>query len=130
MMITELDRVKCQNSFDMIDGSGLEMKTKSDLKEALEESLQNLNGRTLEERCASIARNQFDSMRFICDIIIQFKAMAEDMKKGLATQKKTSWKDVIIAVKWPACVLGGVLGICSIFSENIVELIKAMVAFF
>ena len=129
-MITELDEVKCQNTFDMIDASSLEAKTKADLKESVEEAKLNLNGRTLEERCASIARNQFDTTRFLTDIIIQFKNVADEVKKSQNTEKKTTWKDVIIAVKWPVCVLGGIALVCSIFNTEIVNLLTAIVKLF
>ena len=128
MAISELDEVKCQNTFAMIDASSLEAKTKADLKESVEEAKLNLNGRTLEERCASIARNQFDTTRFLADIIIQFKNVADDVKK--AENKKTGWKDVIIAVKWPLCILGSVIAVCAIFSENIVQLIQTVAKLF
>lgn len=129
-MITELDEVKAQNTFDLIDASSLEQKTKADLKESVEEAKLNLNGRTLEERCASIARNQFDTTRFLAEIIIQFKSMADDMKKNQSAVKKTGWKDVIIAVKWPVCVLGGIALVCSIFNAEIVNLLTAIVKLF
>lgn len=129
-MITEMDNLKAQNMFDLIDASSLEPKLKADLKESLEESKLNLNGRTLEERCASIARAQFDMTRFICDIIIQFKNMTDDAKKNQANTKKTCWKDVIIAVKWPVCVLGGIALVCSIFNTEIVNLLTAIVKLF
>lgn len=124
-MITELDRVKCQNSFDMIDGSDLELKTKSDLKEALEESLQNLNGRTTEERLSSIARNQFDMTRFVSQIIIQFKNVAEDIRKN--SKPKRSWKDTLVETQWALVTLGSVIAICSIFAPEIISLLKAVV---
>lgn len=126
-MITELDEIRCKNSFDMIEASALEPKTKADLKESVEEAKLNLNGRSLEERCASIARNQFDVTRFLAEIIIQFKNVADDVKKGQTIEKKTTWKDVAIAVRWPACILGGVLGICAIFQPQIVSVLTALV---
>lgn len=129
-MITELDEVRCKNSFDLIDASSLEPRTKADLRESVEEAKLNLNGRSLEERCASIARNQFDTTRFLADIIIQFKNVADEVKKGQENQKKTSWKDVIIAVKWPVCVLGGIALVCSIFNAEIVNLLTAIVKLF
>lgn len=129
-MITELDEIRCKNSFDMIEASALEPKTKADLKESVEEAKLNLNGRTLEERCASIARNQFDVTRFLAEIIIQFKNVADDVKKGQTIEKKTNWKDVAIAVRWPACILGGVLGICAIFQPQIVSVLTAIVGLF
>lgn len=124
-MITELDEVKAQNTFDMIDASSLEPKTKADLKESVEEAKLNLNGRTLEERCASIARNQFDTMRFISEIIIQFKNIADEMNKPRET--KRTWKDVIAEMNWwPITVLGSVLGICAIFQPQIISLLTAI----
>lgn len=129
-MITELDEVKCKNSFDLIEASNLEPKTKADLKESVEEAKLNLNGRTLEERCASIARNQFDMTRFICGLVIQFKNIADDIKKNQSAVKKTGWKDVIIAVKWPVCVLGCIALVCSIFNAEIVNLLTAIVKLF
>ena len=129
-MITELDEVKCQNTFAMIDASSLEAKTKADLKESVEEAKLNLNGRTLEERCASIARNQFDTTRFLASVLIQFKNVADEVKKGQTIEKKTTWKDVIIAVRWPACVLGGIALVCSIFQPQIVALLTAVVKLF
>ena len=129
-MITEMDNLKAKNTFDMIEASNLEPKTKADLKESIEESKLNLNGRTLEERCASIARAQFDMTRFICEIIIQFKSIADDIKNNQTAVKKTGWKDVIIAVKWPVCVLGGIALVCSIFNAEIVNLLTAIVKLF
>ena len=125
-MITEMDEVKCKNTFDLIDASSLEPKTKADLKESVEEAKLNLNGRTLEERCASIARNQFDTTRFLAEIIIQFKQVADDVKKNQTIQQKRTWKDVIIEVRWPACILGGVLGICAIFQPQIISLLTSI----
>lgn len=129
-MITELDELRCKNSFDLIDASSLEPRTKADLRESVEEAKLNLNGRSLEERCASIARNQFDTTRFLAEIIIQFKNMADETRRNQNAAKKTGWKDVIIAVKWPLCILGSVIAVCAIFSENIVELCKALAALF
>lgn len=127
-MITELDEVKCQNTFDLIDASSLEAKTKADLKESLESAKLNLNGRTLEERCASIARNQFDMTRFISEIIIQFKNVADEVKKGQTVQPKRTWKDVVAECKWPLVVLGGIISVCSIFAPEIISLLKAVVS--
>ena len=128
-MITELDEVKCQNTFAMIDASSLEAKTKADLKESVEEAKLNLNGRTLEERCASIARNQFDTTRFLADIIIQFKQVADDVKKN--TQPKRTWKDVVAELNWwPLTVLGSVLGIAAIFQPQIVGVLEAFIKLF
>lgn len=128
-MITELDAVKAQNTFDLIDASSLEPKTKADLKESVEEAKLNLNGRTLEERCASIARNQFDTTRFISEIIIQFKNMTDELKKPRET--KRTWKDVIAEMNWwPITVLGSVLGIAAIFQPQIVHIFEAVVKLF
>lgn len=121
-MITELDEVKAKNTFDLIDASSLEPKTKSDLKESVEEAKLNLNGRTLEERCASIARNQFDTTRFLAEIIIQFKQVADDVKKQ---PPKRSWKDVIVECRNAAAILGSVIAVCTIFQPQLVELLKA-----
>lgn len=123
-MITESDELKCKNSFDLIDASSLEVKTKADLKETIEEAKLNLNGRTLEERCASIARNQFDCTRFLSEIIIQFKNMADDVKTKSC---KKSWADVVSDSKWAICILGSVLGICCIFQPEITSIFKAIV---
>ena len=123
-MITEMDELKCKNSFENIDASSLELKTKADLKETIEEAKLNLNGRSLEERCASIARNQFDTTRFLADIIIQFKAVADEAKKP-TTQKRT-WKDVIAECRWPLCLLGGVIAVCSIFQPQIISVLTAL----
>lgn len=129
-MITEIDEIRTKNSFDLIDTSSLEPKLKAELKESLEESKLNLNGRSLEERCASIARAQFDMTRFICGLVIQFKNIADDIKKNQSAVKKTGWKDVIIAVKWPVCVLGCIALVCSIFNAEIVNLLTAIVKLF
>ena len=127
-MITEMDEIKCQNSFDLIDASNLELKTKADLKETIEEAKLNLNGRSLEERCASIARNQFDTTRFLADIIIQFKQVADEVKKE--KQSKRTWKDTIVECQWALFGLGSVIAICSIFSPQIVDLIKTITSVF
>lgn len=127
-MITEMDEVKCKNTFDMIDASNLEPKTKADLKESVEEAKLNLNGRTLEERCASIARNQFDTTRFLADIIIQFKNVADEVKKE--KQPKRTWKDVVAECKWPLVVLGGIIAVCTIFQPQIIELMKVIISVF
>ncbi len=126
-MINEMDEVKCKNTFDMIDASSLEPKTKADLKESVEEAKLNLNGRTLEERCASIARNQFDTTRFLAEIIIQFKQVADDVKKQ---PPKRTWKDVIVECRIPAAVLGSVIAVCTIFQPQLVELMKAFARMF
>lgn len=125
-MITELDEVKCKNAFDMIDASSLEPRTKADLRESVEEAKLNLNGRGLEERCASIARNQFDTTRFLTEIIIQFKNMADDAKKG--KQVRRTWVDALVETRWPLCILGSVIAVCCIFQPQIVSLLKAVVA--
>ncbi len=130
-MITELDEIRCKNTFDMIDASNLEPKTKADLKESVEEAKLNLNGRTLEERCASIARNQFDTTRFLAEIIIQFKNIAEDVKKEKQPiQPKRTWKDALVECQWALFGLGSVIAVCSIFSPQIVDLIKAITSLF
>ena len=127
-MITELDEIREKNAFDMIDASTLEPKTKSELKESVAEAKQNLNGRTLEERCASIARNQFDTTRFISEIIIQFKNMTDELKKPRET--KRTWKDVVAEGSWPLCILGSVIAVCCIFQPQIVHIFEAMVKMF
>lgn len=127
-MITEMDNLKAQNTFDLIDASNLEPKTKADLKESVEEAKLNLNGRTLEERCASIARNQFDTTRFLAEIIIQFKNVAEDVKKE--KQPKRTWKDTLVECQWALFGLGSVIAVCSIFSPQIVDLIQAITSLF
>ena len=125
-MITEIDNLKAKNTFDLIDASNLEPKVKADLKESVEEAKLNLNGRTLEERCASIARNQFDMTRFICEVIIQFKQVAESMK----TPSKKSWADVVSESRWPLCILGCVIAVCCIFQPQIVHIFDAVVKLF
>ena len=122
-MITELDEVKAKNTFGLIDASGLEPKTKADLKESVEEAKLNLNGRTLEERCASIARNQFDTTRFLTEIIIQFKNVADEVKN---TQPKRTWKDVVAECKWPLVVLGGIIAVSCIFQPQIISLLTSI----
>ena len=122
-MITDLDEVKVENAFAMIDASTLEQRTKADLKETIEEAKLNLNGRTLEERCASIARNQFDTTRFLADIIIQFKAVADGAKK----QPPRTWKDVVAESKWPLAIVAGLAFVCSIFAPQIVGVLTALV---
>lgn len=130
-MITELDEIRCKNTFDMIDASSLEPKTKADLKESVEEAKLNLNGRTLEERCASIARNQFDTTRFLAEIIIQFKNVADEVKTAQKQNQKRTWKDVVAEMNWwPLTVLGSVLGVCAIFQPQIVEVLKTIAAIF
>ena len=126
-MIMEMDEVKCRNTFDMIDASSLEPKTKADLKESVEEAKLNLNGRTLEERCASIARNQFDTTRFLAEIIIQFKNVAEEVKN---TKPKKTWADVVSESRWPLCILGSVIAVCCIFQPQIVHIFEAVVKLF
>lgn len=122
-MITEIDNLKAQNTFDLIDASSLEPKTKADLKESVEEAKLNLNGRTLEERCDSIARNQFDTTRFLAEIIIQFKNVAEEVKN---TQPKRTWKDVVAECKWPLVVLGGIVAVSCIFQPQIISLLTSI----
>lgn len=122
-MITELDEIRCKNTFDLIDASTLEPKTKADIKESVEEAKLNLNGRTLEERCASIARNQFDTTRFLADIIIQFKSVADEVKN---TQPKRTWKDVVAECKWPLVVLGGIIAVSCIFQPQIISLLTSI----
>lgn len=128
-MITEIDEIRTKNSFDLIDTSSLEPKLKAELKESLEESKLNLNGRSLEERCASIARAQFDMTRFICDIIIQFKRVSD--KAAVQATPKRTWKDVVAEMNWwPLTVLGSVLGICAIFQPQIVGVLEAFIKLF
>lgn len=124
-MITERDKLRMSNSFDRINASTLNPAIKSELKEGIEESLENLNGRNLEDRVLAIAQTQFSQSRFIADLIIQFN----EILKLRETPKKT-WKDVIIAVKWPVCVLGGIALVCSIFNTEIVSLLTAIVKLF
>jgi len=126
-MITELDEIKCKNTFDLIDTSSLEPKTKADLKESVEEAKLNLNGRSVEERLMSIARNQFDTTRFLTDIIIQFNKVTKT-KNADNAKNTTSWKQVLIECKWPCVVLGGIICVCSIFQSQIISLMKAIIA--
>lgn len=127
-MITEADEVKTKNSFDLIDASSLEGWVKADLKESLEEAKLNLNGRNLEDRVQGIARNQFDSMRLLAGIVIQFKKVADDMERTKKpTKPARTWKDVVAEVRWPLCILGSVVAVCCIFQPQIVEVLKAIV---
>lgn len=121
-MITEREELQTQNSFERIDASGLPTALKTDLKESIEEAKLNLNGRNLEDRVLSIAQTQFSQSRFLADILIMFT----EKQKNHAT----GWKDVIIAVKWPVCVLGGIALVCSIFNTEIVNLLTAIVKLF
>ena len=125
-MITEMDEVKCKNTFDLIDASSLEPKTKADLKESVEEAKLNLNGRTLDERCASIARNQFDTTRFLTEIIIQFKSIADEVKTAQGQNQKRTWKDVVAECKWPLVVLGGIITVSCIFQPQIISLLTSI----
>lgn len=128
-MITEMDNLREKNTFEFIDQSSLDAHVKAELKEAVAESKRNLNGRTTEERLMSIARNQFDTMRFICDIIIQFKNITDELKKP--KESKRTWKDVVAEMNWwPLTVLGSVLGISAIFQPQIVEVLKAIAGIF
>lgn len=126
-MINKIDEIKCNDSLARIEESSLEPHTKDDLKASIQCSLENLNGRTLEERCASIARNQFDTTRFLAEIIIQFKQVADDVKKQ---PSKRSWKDVIVECRNAAAILGSVIAVCTIFQPQLVELIKAVASLF
>lgn len=121
-MITERDEIKCRTSLEMIDQSELEPKVKADLKESIEEAKANLNGRTLEERVLSIAQNQFDTTRFLADIIIQFKNATKEKPE----KEKRTWKDVIAECKWPLVVLGSIISVCSIFQPQIIALLTAL----
>ena len=125
-MITEADEVKTKNSFDLLDASCLEARTKGDLKEAIEEAKLNLNGRSLEDRVQGIARNQFDTTRFLADIIIQFKEVADKAREAVGQRPKRTWKDVVAEVRWPLCILGSVVAVCCIFQPQIVEVLKAL----
>lgn len=113
------------NSFDRINASTLDPAIKSELKEGIEESLENLNGRNLEDRVLAIAQTQFSQSRFIADLIIQFN----EILKLRETPKKT-WKDVIAKCQWAIVTLGSIIAISAIFSENIVELFKAVSSLF
>lgn len=123
-MITEMDEVKCQNAFQMIDSSTLESRTKSDLKETIEEAKLNLNGRTLEERCESIARNQFDTTRFLAEIIIQFKKVSENI------HQPKNWKDVLVESKWAIVTLGSIISISTIFQPQLIHLLECVAKLF
>lgn len=128
-VITEMDNLREKNTFEFIDQSSLEAHVKAELKESVAESKRNLNGRTTEERLMSIARNQFDMIRFISDIIIQFKNVTDELKKP--KESKRTWKDVVAEMNWwPLTVLGSVIAVCCIFSENIVQLVKIIVELF
>ena len=109
------------NSFDRINASTLDQAIKSELKEGIEESLENLNGRNLEDRVLAIAQTQFSQSRFIADLIIQFN----EILKLRETPKRT-WKDVIAECRWSVVVLGSIIAISAIFSENIVEMVKSI----
>lgn len=125
-MITERDKLRMSNSFDRINASTLDPTIKSELKEGIEESLENLNGRNLEDRVLAIAQTQFSQSRFIADLIIQFN----EILKLRETPKKT-WKDVIAEMNWwPITVLGSVLGIAAIFQPQIVHIFEAVVKLF
>ena len=124
-MITEIDDIRTKNTFDMIDASSLEPKTKAELKESVEEAKLNLNGRTLEERCASIARNQFDVVRFIAEVLVKFKSISVQQP-----QPERTWKDVLVECQWGWVVLGSVISVCCIFNTEIVGLLKAIVKLF
>lgn len=119
-MITERDNIKCKASLDMIEKSALDLRTKADLKDSIEEAKLNLNGRTLEERVLSIAQNQFDTTRFLADIIIKFN----DNTKS--KQPSRSWKDVIVETKWAMCALGGIIFVCMVFQPQIIEFAKCV----
>ena len=120
-MITERDKLRMNNSFDRINASTLDPAIKSELKEGIEESLENLNGRNLEDRVLAIAQTQFSQSRFIADLIIQFN----EILKLRETPKRT-WKDVIAECRWSMVVLGSIIAISAIFSENIVEMVKSI----
>lgn len=122
-MITEIDDIRTKNTFDMIDASSLEPKTKAELKESVEEAKLNLNGRTLEERCASIARNQFDVVRFIVEVLVKFKSISVQQP-----QPERTWKDVLVETQWGWVVLGVSIAVCTIFQPQIVEVLKAVVS--
>lgn len=121
-MITERDEIKCRTSLEMIDQSELEPKVKADLKESIEEAKANLNGRTLEERVLSIAQNQFDTTRFLADIIIQFKNATKEKPE----KEKRTWKDVLVETQWASMALGTVIAVCSIFQPQIIALLTAL----
>jgi len=127
-MITERDEIKCQASMEMVEDSSLSPDTKADLKESLESAKLNLNGRTLEERVLSIAQNQFDTTRFIAEIIVRFGDIVKRQKVN--AQKEKTWKDVITESRWAMVALGSIVAVCSIFSENIVALVKTVAGFF
>ena len=122
-MITERDEIKCRASIDMVEASSLDPHAKLDLRESIEEAKANLNGRSLEERVLSIAQNQFDTTRFLAEIIIQFKNVADEVKN---TQPKRTWKDVVAECKWPLVVLGSIVSVCAIFQPQIISLLTSI----
>ena len=136
-MITERDNIKAKASIEMIEASTLEPQTKAELKESVEETKANLNGRTLEERVLSIAQSQFDQTRLLAGIIIQFKKVADKIEhpehpeqaeqaEKLIDTKGRSWKDTIVETQWGWVVLGSVIAICTIFQPQIVSLMKTV----
>ena len=126
-MITERDEIRAKATLEMIDASSLEPRSKAELKESVEESKANLNGRSLEERVLSIAQTQFDQTRLLAGIIIQFKKVADKME-GEAARPKRTWKDVLCETQWGWVVLGSVVAVCAIFQPQIVEVLKAVAA--
>lgn len=81
-MIENLDKIRCDDSLNRIESSTLEPHVKDELKSSIYSAMENLNGRTMEERVLAIARNQFDTTRFLAEIIIQFKRVTDKAGVG------------------------------------------------
>lgn len=103
MAIENIDKIRCDDSLNRIESSTLEPHVKDELKTSIYSALENLNGRTMEERVLAIARNQFDTTRFLAEIIIQFKRVADKAGAGNGDTDKTGKRTMVrVALKWIA----------------------------
>lgn len=114
-MITERDKSAAEGTKSIIKASSLDTNLKSDLCEAIDESLINLNGRTIEEKVQSIAQAQFTHLRLLCNILCD------------VYHKEKTWKDVVAECKWGIVILGGIISIACIFQPQIISIIEKFV---
>lgn len=120
-MITEKDKRHSEESKAILAQSKMPAGLKSDLADMLDEGLENLNGRSLEERVQGLARSHFLLVRMLITVLSDFSEKdKEENNNG------KSWKNVIVETRWQWMSVLIFALFSAIFNPQIVELLKSL----
>lgn len=114
MPVTEQNRRKHDYAIQAITASNLSAALKEDLAEVVSDALETTNGLTAEEKLQASTENQFNLARLLALFIA-------GQGRHVAT-----WKDVLMAYKWPLLIAFGFLCILLVLRPELAGLVDSL----